>query len=173
MKKIKLYEGFVKKRLDDTALSVYSGNMKLLFDDCDVYVYTYYNKHKTTREIIYLSILDKIIFVNKMIFFKNRCYIDVDKYVLYLNNLEVKFELINNIKEDLTYIDEILPVYAIRSKDDAIKTLKMLDDKYNLDNVFKNKETLSKEEQTSLANFITENIRDISYIINASNFDLI
>ena len=171
MKKIQLYESFLKKRLDDTALSVYKGYMKLKFKDYDVYIYTYYDSNKNNRQIQFLSILDKIIFVNEVVYINKKCYIDVISDTLHMNNIDVNFELISDDK--FTINPDNLPIYAIRSKEDAINTLKVLDEKWNLNNIFKNPDTLTKEQQLDLAKFITENIRDISYIFDANDFDLI
>jgi hypothetical protein len=175
MKKLQLFEGFINKRLNDTATNAYEGYLKLFFKDYIVYIYTYKKRDFKQgtgfyREILYASILDKIIFVNEMIYIKQRCYFDTDDNTFVLNDLHIKYEIIKGILEE---DEDDLEVYRFRTKEDAIETLKKLDSQYNLDNVFKNKETLTSEQRRDLAEFITENIRDVSYMIDAEQFDII
>lgn len=180
MNKILKYDNFINEGFLRKVLNIEKGPVKLIFDKYyGIYSFDEYSDEEEfdSYDIQPISYLDYLIIITEKIQsvnynttndfnIKNNCIFINDREIK-LDNVTYKYN--DKFEED----DKYNYVYRLRSKEDAIKTYKELYNKINLDDFIMNDNNISASFKKELVDFISINIKDISYILNANNFDLI
>jgi hypothetical protein len=175
MKRIQLYEGFLRK-----TLNIKDGVFKIVFNNyyaianLDNYGESGYEEEEDFYTIDPASYLDYLI-LNVIEKIKNdNEYKIINKNEIKINNRKLKLDVITyKYNDEFSKDDKDMFIYRLRNEEDAIETFKKLDSIINLEKTIINDKKMKNEFKNKLVKFISENIRDINYILNASNFDLI